>query len=282
MNKKEFYIGWMPQAPERISATLRLFLLFLGTLVISACILVSLSQKKFSTASFEYGQLTQLKGIYQQFPVPALKISSPPDAMGRVTYITIPLVGYGKFGAEGILDFFQKERQTNFDKMELTLKGTLLYSDGKTLLQIDRHDNPIVKINPADPKNESPPSVVDLGTLSLEGEILDPKCYFGVMKPGQGKPHRDCATRCILGGISPVLHIQNQKGESTYCLIVGADGKKINNQLQDYVADPIRLVSQARKVDDWIILYVNPENDITRISELSWVKKEDVLSCLVW
>jgi hypothetical protein len=29
--------------------------------------------------------------------------------------------------------------------------------------------------------------------MTLTGEIVDSKCYLGVMNPGQGKVHRDCA-----------------------------------------------------------------------------------------
>lgn len=40
--------------------------------------------------------------------------------------------------------------------------------------------------------------------MTLEDEIIDPKCYFGVI-PGKGKIHRSCAIRCISDGIPPVL-----------------------------------------------------------------------------
>jgi len=29
-----------------------------------------------------------------------------------------------------------------------------------------------------------------ISKMTLQGEIIDPKCYFGVMKPGKGKIHR--------------------------------------------------------------------------------------------
>ena len=37
--------------------------------------------------------------------------------------------------------------------------------------------------------------------VTLKGEIIDPKCYLGAMKPGGGKTHKACAMRCIAGGI---------------------------------------------------------------------------------
>ncbi|HKC35989.1 MAG TPA: hypothetical protein VKB95_08000 [Chitinophagaceae bacterium] len=105
----------------------------------------------------------------------------------------------------------------------------------------------------------------DLGTQTIRGEIIDPKCYFGVMKPGEGKVHRDCAIRCILGGIPPVLHVQNEKGESNYYLIVGPNGEKMNEAVQDVVAEPVSIEARVVQQDDWIILYTGKES-IRRIS----------------
>src|SRR5204863_9824731 len=144
---------------------------------------------------------------------------------------------------------------TSLDKKEVTFKGTLLYSDGKTLLQIDKNDNPL--LNVAASASTIQPDIKELGTVHLTGEVLDPKCYFGVMKPGHGKPHRDCAIRCIAGGMDPVLWVRNEKGEANYYLLLDSRGKKMNEQLRDYIADPVSVTAHAVQYDDWIVLYVN-------------------------
>ena len=36
-----------------------------------------------------------------------------------------------------------------------------------------------------------------LGPVELTGEIADSKCWLGVMNPGEGTVHRDCARRCL-------------------------------------------------------------------------------------
>ena len=116
----------------------------------------------------------------------------------------------------------------------------MLYSDGKTLLQVDRHDNPLVTISAA-PQEQPVHDIKELGIVQLTGEVLDPKCYFGVMKPGHGKPHRDCAIRCIEGGMSPVFYIRNEDGEANYYLILGANGEKMNQEVKDHVAEHVSL-----------------------------------------
>jgi len=99
------------------------------------------------------------------------------------------------------------------------------------------------------------------------------------MKPGEGKVHRDCAIRCILGGIPPVLHVQNEKGESNYYLIVGPNGEKINEAVQDIVAEPVSIESRVVQQDDWVILYTGKE----KIKRISYTQLKDpnakVIAC---
>jgi hypothetical protein len=261
MNNSEFYIGWQPKAPASFAKHVKKVLLILFPIALLVGYLLSASQKTFSTANFEFGKLTEVKGIYFNEPVPLLKISD-----GKGGYITIPLVGYGKHGAETALLDYEKVNNISLNKKELTLKGTLLYSDGKTLIQIDKNENPVISISnqPAD-SSKILPSAKDLGWTSIRGEIIDPKCFFGVMKPGEGKVHKDCAIRCILGGIPPVLKVQNEKGENNYYLIVGPNGEKMNEAVKNFVAEPVEIKARAVQQDDWIILYTAKEN-IERIS----------------
>ncbi|MEP7377839.1 MAG: hypothetical protein ABI675_30850 [Chitinophagaceae bacterium] len=278
MDKNEFYIGWMPAAPQSFAKHIRKVIIVLVIFVVAAGVLLSMQQRKFSTSNFEFGQLTEVKGFYQQFPVPSIKVMTELDAFGHASYVTMPLAGYGKFGAEGLIAELEKEKNITLDKKEVTLKGTLLYSDGKTLLQIDKNDHPLIRVSEGDVKNISP-VIKELGTVRLTGEILDPKCYFGVMKPGHGKPHRDCAIRCIAGGMSPVFWARNENGDANYYLILDKDGKKMNDALKDHVAEPVSLEARAVQYDDWIVLYTNKKS-IKRTGGLSWFKLNDEsISC---
>jgi hypothetical protein len=272
----EFYIGWSPEAPNSIAKHVRITVFILMVLMVAGAAIFSLQQKHFSTASFEFGQLTEIKGVYHQFPVPSLKVLGNHDAFGNASYITIPLLGYGKNGVEGLINDLEKDRNTGLDNKHVTFRGTLLYSDGKALLQVDKNDQPLVSI---DGGNDTAPEIRELGTVELTGEVLDPKCYFGVMKPGQGKPHRDCAIRCIDGGISPVFYVHNEKGETNYFLILDENGKKMNHQLMDYIAEPIILTARAVQYNDWVILYTDRKS-IKRTGGLSWFKSRDeAISC---
>lgn len=277
MDKNEFYIGWMPAAPRGFAKHVRRAVIVLFSLVITGAVILALLQKKFNASRFEFGQPIQVKGIYQQLPVPSIKVRTQQDAFGRTSYITMPLVGYGKFGADGIIRDLEKERNVILDKREIEVKGMLIYHDGKTLLQIDKNDKPLISIHETDSRDSL--LIKELGVVRLTGEILDPKCYFGVMKPGHGKPHRDCAIRCIAGGINPVFWARDANGESNYFLLLDEDGNKMNEIVKDHVAEPVSLEARLVQYNDWMILYVNKKT-IKRTGGLSWFKLNDpVVAC---
>ena len=71
MNNDDFYIGWMAQAPNSFAKHVRKVVIMLIILVIAGGTILALQQKKFSTSNFEFGQLTEVKGIYQRLPVPS-------------------------------------------------------------------------------------------------------------------------------------------------------------------------------------------------------------------
>jgi hypothetical protein len=278
MKNDDFYIGWMGNAPKSFAATVKKYLLVLLPIIIVLGVLLALSQKKFGTGNFEFGTLTEVKGVYSNTPVPNLKIVNGKDVWGNENYITVPLIGYGKFGAGGIIADLEKEKNISLQGKEIALKGTLLYNDGKLLMQIDENDKPLLSF--AENKDAAAtPKSKQLGTLDVKGEIVDPKCFFGVMKPGEGKPHKDCAIRCILGGMPPVLKVEDESAKENYYLIVGANGEKMNEAVRDFVASPVELHARAVQYDDWIVLYVNPANGLQHYSYIKEHRTAMYASC---
>ena len=62
---------------------------------------------------------------------------------------------------------------------------------------------------------------------------MDSKCFFGVMNPGEGTVHRDCARVCLRGGIPPMLLVRGAAAEEALMLLVDATGAPIGRQLAD-------------------------------------------------
>jgi hypothetical protein len=90
------------------------------------------------------------------------------------------------------------------------------------------------------------------------GEIVDSKCFLGVMNPGQLTPHRACAIRCISGGIPPVLLVRSKNGPAIYLLLVAADGKPVNPQVLDLVAEPVQITGEVERQGGLFILLADP------------------------
>ncbi len=104
-------------------------------------------------------------------------------------------------------------------------------------------------------------NVINLGMQTLSGEIIDPKCYFGAMNPGQGKPHISCAARCISGGIMPVLKYE-VNNQNKYVVLVGLNGEEINSKVLNYIGIPVEIKGNLSSIDNWGILKIDPKNKI--------------------
>src|SRR5207247_2195191 len=96
------------------------------------------------------------------------------------------LVGAGKHGADDLV--------AGLDGQAVALSGELIYRDRQTLIKLHAGS---IKALPADGQDHfSVPALAlqprALGSVDVRGEIVDPQCYLGIMKPGFGVPHRGC------------------------------------------------------------------------------------------
>jgi hypothetical protein len=100
------------------------------------------------------------------------------------------------------------------------------------------------------------PAVVSVNTLgeeTLTGEIVDSKCYLGVMNPGRTKVHRDCAARCISGGIPPAFVTTDG-----FYLLVGGDGRPLQHEVLGWVGETIQVRGEVLRSGETLILRAEP------------------------
>lgn len=240
-----FYIGYLPEAPDQVGRFVkkRVMALLILTAVVAAAFAVSF--QRLGPAYFEFGQQRSFKGCLELAPYPHLAVERKGlDSDGENPgvsryYLTV----FGKHGAE------QDVRSFAGKKVELS--GQLIYRDDQTMIEIQ--DGSIVSIGERDVRNQA----CTLRDVTLEGEIIDSKCYLGVMNPGALKPHKACAINCIRGGVPPMLLVRGED-RAYYYLLVDERGMPINDRILDKIAMPVQISGTVEQLDNLRILKTNP------------------------
>lgn len=224
--ESEFYVGYLP-IPGELKKIIRRVVVALGvTVTVVAAILVA-GQHRFAASTFEFQKYHEFRGTLLAEPYPALAI--PGQGLPWL------LVGPGKHGAAGLGEL---------DGREARLKGERIF----------RGQDHMVELLPgslsAGGAGDSPTPAIELGYVQLTGEIVDSKCYFGVMNPGNGKVHRDCAVRCISGGIPPAFLVRDAEGRTTTLLLA-----HWRRELLDHIAEPVTIRGRLVRLSGRLTLY---------------------------
>lgn len=200
------------------------------------------------TASIEATEASEEAGTPARPPFGATAASADTPFTGAF----LPLVGSGKYGPDAQL--------LAAGDRDLKLRGHRIERYGKQLIEVTG-EAPLAGKAVAVP-GRTPPAQVSLGHQTLRGEIVDSKCWFGVMKPGQGKAHKDCAIRCISGGAPPafVVRAAGPAGEerTLILLLVAADGGSLARRILDLVAEPVEIEGEVSRLGDQLVLSTDP------------------------
>lgn len=248
----EFYVGYMPEAPDGHAKLIRKSVLGLFGLAIVLAAALLVSQKAFYPSVFEFGVNTSFEGIIQEKPYPVLLVERPGDVGKLPGYSQYYLVSFGKYGAQEVVKGLNGKR--------VRLEGSLIYRDNQTMIEVLEGTVETVGDASSDIASFSAGvlSGKSLGTFELAGEIVDSKCFLGVMNPGELKPHKACATRCISGGAPPIFIARDGDGVTNYFLLVSQDGRMVNDQILPLVADPIQIKGEVIQQDNLMLLKADP------------------------
>lgn len=246
--KDEFYIGWEAKAAPGISRTVRRAVIGLLLLALLAAAALAVSQRMIGGGVFEWGTVKKFSGVLQLRPYPHLLVPRPAATGAQPGFSTYSLVAPFKFGLD-------REKLAALDGKTVSLQGTLIYRGDQTMVEalpdsIKALDRQLPRLAGAE--------TVGLGRQTLTGEIVDSKCFLGVMNPGQLLPHRACAIRCISGGVPPVLLVRQKDRPAIYLLLVSAAGRPVNQQVLDLVAEPVQITGEVERQGDWLILRADP------------------------
>jgi hypothetical protein len=240
----EFYVGYLPKAPVGISRRIRAVVIALMAIAIIGAFTFAAVQRTFAPAIFEYGKQRSFEGIIERKPFPTLLVKRPGSpGSGSSHYL---LVAEGKHGAD--------EEVAAFEGKSVRLNGTLIYRGNQTMIEVVRGSISVEGTADALPVAEKM-----LGTFELSGEIVDGKCYLGVMNPGSGKVHRDCAARCLSGGVPILFATNNFRGEPAVLQLTDSNQKPLPKPaFLDHVGQPVRLKGTVLENRDTLIFEIDP------------------------
>ena len=250
----DFYIGWEDKAPVSHARATRRFVQAVLIVVLLAGLGFASSQRLIGVAFFEWGQVKEFTGLLRAEPYPHLVLVA--ENTNQV-HVAAPLVAPFKFGV-------RREDIARFDGRRVSLRGNRILRDGRLMIELvpgsimRASDFLTPPVEPVEGDRLPGAQSVSLGRYDFRGEIVDSKCWMGVMNPGLLTPHRACAVRCISGGIPPMLLVRRENAPPLNLLLTDALGKPVNERVLDYVAEPIEITGELVRQGELLILRADP------------------------
>jgi hypothetical protein len=235
----EFYVGYVPKAPSGIARKMKVVIAMLFAAATTCGIAFAALQRTYARSFFESGRERTFEGVIEASPYPAL-LSSPGALNSSASrYLLVP---NGKHGADS--------QVAAYIGKSVRLRGRLIYRNDQKMITLAAGSIAVLgdaQQNQVAPKN--------LGEFDLAGEIVDSKCYLGNMNPGNGKVHRDCAVRCLSGGIPPVFATNDFNGSPAVLLLTGPNQKPLPKEtFLDRVAQPMRIHGRVMQTGNTLLL----------------------------
>jgi hypothetical protein len=244
----DFYIGWEDQAPPSFARLTRRAAIGLLAFGLVAGLGLAASQRLIGVAFFEWGQVREFRGVLHADPYPHLVLRRD-SAQGGSEFEAAPLVAPFKFGVK-------RDDIAGFDNRSVTLRATRIHRDGQLMLELEPKS--VKPLSAQRAAASQRPATVSLGRQTFRGEIVDSKCWMGVMNPGVLTPHRACAVRCISGGIPPMLLVRREQAPPLNLLLTDATGAPVNHRVLDFVAEPIELTGEVVRQGELLLLRADP------------------------
>ena len=179
-NQDDFFVGYLA-TPPRVSRFLRQAVPPILLIALTAAGLIAARQRDPGNGEWD-SQDRQLEGTLMTQPYPILQSRD-----GR----TCVLVAEGKHAID--------LPATATDGATVRVGGTIIQRGTLRLLEVKN----ITVSSTSSPGVKSPTFSGEIRTF--HGEVVDPKCFAGAMKPGDGKTHKACAALCLRGGIPPAF-----------------------------------------------------------------------------
>jgi len=236
-----FFIGWADTPPADRRFFLRLGLgLMAGTAGLGAGL--AALQRAPGAGNWDPDKVREWRGTVSAAPYAMLRSRDLGGGVPRTALLSC----LGKCGVAAQIGALAG--------LPVVVTGSLIQRGRHSMIAVDEQ-GPWLRRDDRAPIDAglSLPVVEALGEVSLNGEILDSKCWFGAMRPSDGKLHKACASLCIRGGIPPAFFARGPAGESALMIMTDA-GRAHGPDLLALVADPVRLSGRVFRRGDLLML----------------------------
>lgn len=242
----DLYIGWA-KAP----AVDRRFLLASAPLLLGVTTglgwLVAKNLGDPGAGKWETGATHVVEGALAMKPYPMIRLADENAPFGLRSVL---IVAQGKCTSAFKL--------ADLDRLPVRARGVLIERKDRRMLEVPLSVNQWIEPLIADmPGVLVDPPTQSLGRFALAGQIMDSKCFFGVMRPGRGKTHKVCAALCIRGGVPPSFWARDEKGRESVLLMTDAEGGPLGEDILPLVADPVAAEGDIVRVGDLLQFRAN-------------------------
>jgi hypothetical protein len=233
-----FFVGYL-RTPQRLGRFLKVAAIGCIAVSVGLSALLAGAQRDPGAGTWAADQIVGIEGVLWEKPYPLLRT----EAAGFL------LVDQGKRGVT--------TRVRGLDGHRVRVRGYRLIRGELQLLELADEPHPVEPLGtivapPPASNHEERPRVV------MRGEIVDPKCFSGAMKPGDGKTHKACAALCLRGGIPPVLVAAASDGSSEYYVLTNRSGDPLDGvelaKVIAVVGEPVEVEGAIETSHDFRVL----------------------------
>ncbi|WP_320822093.1 hypothetical protein [Reinekea sp.] len=258
MSKQDdFFVGYLP-TPIAIAGFYRIAIPLIALISLTLGAWIAMGQQSAGQGIWDISEEVEITGYLTVDPYPVIHFVGDDQR-------SVILVQQGKLSAF--------DKAFPFANSWVSISGYAITRGDWSMLEIPPSSAFVSE--PANPSQDVGLEI--LGEITLQGEIIDSKCFLGVMKPGHGKTHRACAAMCLLGGMPPMFVVKSETGERFGYLLTAQDGTSASLELVDNVAVPVNLTGQLEKRGD--MLYIRyDKSQLIRLSETALVDYGELIT----
>jgi hypothetical protein len=244
----EFFIGYVPPMPPRLARFVTRTVIAIASAILLWAVTLASGHVFLGGGIFEFGHPKSFSGTIVERPYPGLRL----DGLDSNVEPWSLLVAPGKHGAATLV--------TGLEGHHVTLTGTRIQRGSHAMIEVEPESLLSKASEAASIEANALLERSDKGPVELTGEIVDSKCFLGVMVPGSGKTHKECASLCLRGGIPPALYVEDRAGHSSLLLLTGPHGEPIGAPALQAAGEATSLIGSIQRQGGWLVLRTDPSS----------------------